>query len=70
MPSSSDSKKRLAVACDFNVSIATGDVSMKAWGLGPWHLSILIDSASIHKPPHWVGTSPPSPTPPPRSSCK
>lgn len=67
MPSSSDSEKHLAVACDFNVSVVTGDVSPKAWALGPRHRSILIDSASINKPPHWVGTNPPRPSAHPAS---
>lgn len=30
MPSSSDSEKHLAVTCDFNMSVVTGDVSLKA----------------------------------------
>lgn len=57
MPSSRDSEKHLAVTCDFNVSIVTGDVSPKTWALECWHLCNLIDSASIHKLPLWVGTS-------------
>lgn len=68
MASSSDSEKHLAVTCDFNMRVVTDDVSPKAWALEPWHLSILIGSASINKPPHWLGTSPPSPSAHPASS--
>lgn len=34
IPSSSDSERHLAVECDFNVSVVTDDVSLKAWVLG------------------------------------